>query len=383
VAGTLELTDLGTWDVTGNGPLRFDPTLMTDGIELPEDDSLMELRRHVYAMSARRRMNSSGPKRGERAGGAVYMTRRTGPDPNRKVHVNGVEICYDRSTVQGRPLLLIMGFACGMTWWHPRFIEMLERKGFHVIRFDNRDSGRSSRIDKRVGKVGAMFRPHKVAPYTVETMADDAAGLLEALDVPKAHVMGISLGGMIAQALTIKHPQRVLSLTSINSNPRTAKRPASRWPTVPVLWHLLKPQRSGSEEKWVKGSMPLWRRLNASHFPFDEEHVRGLLHLAWSWGGGVDRQADMRQMVAVLAAADRTAGLKKLRKPALVVHGTDDPLIRLPGGKDTFEAIEGAKLLLIDGMGHYTPMKTWGVIVDAVADIAADADRRTVETVFI
>jgi pimeloyl-ACP methyl ester carboxylesterase len=149
------------------------------------------------------------------------------------------------------------------------------------------------------------------------------------------------------------------------------------------MWHLTKPQRKKREEKWIRSSIPLWRRLNADHFSFEEEHVRHLLRLSWSWSGGVDGQADLRQMLAVLAASDRTHGLREMRKPAVVIHGTRDPLIRPAGGKDTFDAIEGAKLLLLDGMGHYTPRETWGVIVDAVDDVARKADHRVVEMVEI
>ena len=390
--GTLELTEMGSWDAFAEKPLRFDPTRMTDGIELPDEDDLLLLRKHVYALSAQRRSDpgdrkpQEGDKQGDGYSGAVpippiYPGRRGALDPDKKVHVNGVDICYEASTVSGgRPLLLIMGFACAMTWWHRDFLDMLEQKGFDVIRFDNRDSGRSSRNTVKVSKLRGLLFPRGVAPYTIDTMADDAAGLLEALDVPAAHVMGVSLGGMVAQALAIRHPHRVLSLTSINSTPNTRKWPPSRWPTMRVTWRLMKPQPKKSEQKWIEYSMPLWRRLNARHFRFEEDHVRRLLRVAWSWGGGVDPQADFRQMLAMLAASDRTPGLQEMQKPAVVIHGTGDPLIRPTGGNDTFEAIEGAKLLLIDGMGHYTPRQTWPVIVDAIDDVAAHAERHAAET---
>jgi pimeloyl-ACP methyl ester carboxylesterase len=375
--GQLVLTDVGIWDGFGAGPLRFEPTHVTNGIELPEGDTLMQLRKHVYEQSAKRRSAKGDVPPGGAPIPPAPRERGAPLDPNRKVHVNGVDICFSRSGPErGSPLLLIMGFACPMTWWHPDFIAMLEAKGFNVIRFDNRDCGRSSRIRARVGKLRGLLFSRWVAPYTIDEMAEDAAELLHEIGVPAAHVMGISLGGMVAQSLAIKHPQRVLSLTSINAPPRMRKWPPARWPTLRVMWRLMRPQPTKSERKWVKSSMRLWRLLNASHFPFEKDHVRRLLHIHWAWSRGVDPEADFRQLVAVLAARDRTPGLKKVRKPAVVIQGSDDPLVRPAGGRETWDAIEKAKLLVMDGMGHYTPRQTWSTIVDEIDKVAGDADRR-------
>jgi pimeloyl-ACP methyl ester carboxylesterase len=293
--------------------------------------------------------------------------------------VNGVDICFSRSGPErGSPLLLIMGFACPMTWWHRDFIAKLEAKGFNVIRFDNRDCGRSSRIPKRVGKLRGILFSRRVAPYTIDLMAKDAAELLKEIGVPAAHVMGISLGGMVAQSLAINHPDRVLSLTNINAPPRMRKWPPARWPTLRVMSRLMRPQPTKSETKWIKAAMPLWRLLNGSGFPFDKEkdHVRGLLHIQWAWSGGVDPDADFRQMLAILAAPDRTPELRKIRKAAVVIQGTEDSLVRPAGGIDTWSAIEGAKLVKIEGMGHYTPRETWDRIVDEIDKVAEAAELR-------
>lgn len=378
--GQVVLTDVGIWDAFGAGPLRFEPTAVTDGIELPEGDTLMQLRKHVYEQSAKRR---SGEDDVHPGGAPLPMARRRAEaplDPNQRVHVNGVDICYSRSGPErGSPLLLIMGFACPMTWWHRDFIAKLEAKGFNVIRFDNRDCGRSSRNRKRVGKLRGLLFSRWVAPYKIDDMTKDAAELLKELRVPAAHVMGISLGGMVAQSLAINHPKRVLSLTNINAPPRMRKWPPARWPTLRVMSRLMRPQSTKSETKWVKSSMRLWRRLNGSHFPFEKDHVRGLLHIQWAWSGGVDPEADFRQMVAVLAAPDRTSGLRKIRKAAVVIQGSDDPLIRPAAGRDTWSAIEGAKLVEIEGMGHYTPRETWDRVVEEIDKVAAAAELRAAE----
>lgn len=387
--GSLELTKPGAWAAAGGDELRFEPTRVTGGIQVPEGDDLLMLRKHVYALSAKRRIGHA--ERDDGHGRAipdapVAPAPEAAPAPGdpgegdpvaraRMAHVNGIDVCYETSAAGGRPLLLIMGFACSMVWWHRDFRAMFERRGFHVIRFDNRDSGRSTRDFAKVGRIRGTLFPRRYARYTVDQMADDAAGLLKELGVHEAHVMGVSLGGMIAQALAIRHPRCVRSLTTINANPVWRMWPPSRSPTMRVTRRLLRLQPTESGDTWVKFSLPLWRLLNGSHFPFEEDHVRRLLRTAWNWDGGADNNADLRQMVAVRASEDRTPGLKDLSLPVLVIHGSDDPLIRIAGGFDTWKAIEGAKLIVIKGMGHYTPRKTWGIVVDGVTRLAEDAER--------
>jgi pimeloyl-ACP methyl ester carboxylesterase len=283
--------------------LRFDPMRLTPGIEPPPDDTLLQLRKYVYQLSAARRR---GKDEQEEKPCPVGLGPST-PKPDWK-HVNGVDICYRQSGNGHRPLLLIMGFACPMTWWTPQFRAKLEQKGFGPIWFDSRDCGQSTRIDAKVGKLRGLLSPGKLAPYVIDDMADDADGLLEALEVRSAHVMGISLGGMVAQALAIKNADRVRSLTLINSCPRMRKWPPSRLPTLRVAKQLFTPRPTKSEEDWVKASFPLWRLLGGGQLaPEDERNVEDLLHLQWSWSSGTDPEGDFRQLLAVLSAGDRTS----------------------------------------------------------------------------
>jgi pimeloyl-ACP methyl ester carboxylesterase len=367
--GTLELSEPGRWG-SSNGQLRFDPMRLTPGIEAPSGDTLLQLRKYVYQLSAERRRG----KEQEEERPCPVVLERSDPKPGWK-HVNGVDICFRRSGNGNRPLLLIMGFACPMTWWTPAFRAKLEQKGFGPIWFDSRDCGQSTHINATVGKLRALLSPGQLAPYDVDDMADDAAGLLDALEVQRAHVMGISLGGMVAQALAIKRPEQVISLTSINSCPRTRKWPPSRWPTLRVAKRLVTPRSTKSEQDWVDSSLPLWRLLGGGRLaPEDERNVDDLLHLQWSWSGGSDPEADFRQMLAVLAAGDRTSDLKKLKMPTLVIQGTKDPLIRPAGGRDTHSAIEGSRWLPLE-MGHYTPIGTWDDIIGAIDKVATAAER--------
>jgi len=169
----------------------------------------------------------------------------------------------------------------------------------------------------------------------------------------------------------------VLSLTSINAPPSTRRWPPSRWPTLRVAKRLMTPQKTKSEEDWVNSALPLWRLLGGGRLPPDDErNVEDLLHLQWAWSGGANPDGDFRQMLAVLAAEDRTGALRKLKKPALVIQGTKDPLIRPAGGWDTHKAIEDSEWLQLD-MGHYTPIDSWRAIVDAVDRVATAAERGT------
>lgn len=370
--GTLELTDMGSWDAIGREPLRFEPTRMTEGIELPDGDSLLELRRHVYALSADRRSGADGKRMDE----PRKRPPAAPPDTSKKVPANGIHICFDTiGPANGRPLLLIMGFACSMTWWQPSFCDQLVHRGFRVIRFDNRDCGRSTHIDARVNKLIGLFFPGRVAPYTVDDMADDAAALLEEIDVAAAHVMGISMGGMIGQALAIRHPDRVLSLTCIASTPRFRLRPFWPFRRLRVMARLSR-KPPEDEDPYVDFATPLWRLLNATHYVFEEPNVRGLLHASYKWSRGPDPSADFRQVTAVRAATDRTPALRKLKQPTLVIHGTDDPLVPFADGVATATAIEGARLLPIRGMGHYTPKATWKTVIDGLDEVARRAEHQ-------
>ena len=284
---------------------------------------------------------------------------------------NGIEIAYETFGDEDDPaLLLVMGFATQMVLWYEGFCEALAGAGFHVIRYDNRDTGLSSRIERGGidfgAELGKALQGQPVdAPYTLVDMAEDGFGLLDALGVDAAHVVGQSMGGMIGQTMAIHAPERVLSLTSIYSTPSVAAGP----PTPEGLQSLLTPpprDREGFVEHMVANS----RLINGPVMPFDEDRVRPLhamqLDRGWSPEGAGN------QLLAVHASGDRTEALAGVRVPTLVVHGTEDPLITLPGGEATAAAIPGAELLVIEGMGHDLPEAVWPQVVAA---IRANADR--------
>ena len=406
VAGFLELREMGSW--AGNGrPLIFDPTRLTDGIEPAEGDTLLQLREHVYRMSAHRRLKKAGredeplpdPCRPEDDPPPIPDDPEDDPPPipdqppdafPKKACVNGIDIAYDTHGKRGDPpLLLIMGFACPMTWWRHDFIQKFVDRGYYVIRMDNRDCGQSARCGKAINRPVGMFFPTFMAPYTVDDMAEDAAGLLNEIGVESAHVLGISLGGMIAQSMAINFPERVLSLSCIASTPKFRLLPPPWGPALRVGWQMLRmsafPGRTMEEH--VERSMPLWRLLNADvkfplwrfrrvgkRYPFETTNVREHLEHAWRWSGGADWRADFRQILAVRATRSRTRRLRKLRVPAFVIHGAADPLIRPAGGRKTAKAL-GVRADIVPGMGHYTPKGTWDRIVNGVHDVASAAER--------
>jgi pimeloyl-ACP methyl ester carboxylesterase len=261
--------------------------------------------------------------------------------------VNGVEICHETlGDPGGRPLLLIMGLGGPLIWWDDELCRTFVERGFYVIRYDNRDCGRSTRFPS--------------ASYTLGDMASDAAGLLDRLGLPEANVMGISMGGMVAQALASSHPDRVRSLTSIMA---TTGNPAVGWPTPRVVPAFMRPPASTREE-YVEGALRLWRLIGSPGFPLDEQRVRR--RATATFDRGIDPGGTARQLMAIAASGDRTGKLRNLRVPTLVVHGADDPLIDVSGGIATAKAIPGAELLVIRGMGHDLPPAVWPTLAEAV-----------------
>lgn len=280
--------------------------------------------------------------------------------------VGDVEICYETiGDPNDRPLLLIMGLGAQMHWWEDPFCAELVKHGFYVIRYDNRDCGRSSSLSGRVS-VMRTFVGLTRAPYQLHHMAADAAGLLDHLGLDAAHVAGASMGGMIAQTLAIRQPRRVLSLTSIMS---TTGNPLVGWPSPRAGLRLFR-KRAATREEFLDDAMRTWRLL-AADYPVDPVRIRTLAGRTYDIG--VNPGGYYRHVGAVTAAADRTAGLRRLAMPALVVHGTKDPLIHVSGGKATAKAIPDAELLLIEGMGHDIPHAEHGLIADAIARTAARA----------
>jgi pimeloyl-ACP methyl ester carboxylesterase len=289
-----------------------------------------------------------------------------------RAQVNGIEIEYDTHGDPGTPaLLLIMGLNGQMTAWTDEFVAELEKRGFYVIRFDNRDIGLSTWFDDAgVPDLGAALAAGRLHPpvYSLDDMADDAAGLLDHLGVERAHIVGASMGGMIAQTFAIRHPQRTLSLVSIMS---TTGDPAvgATHPHV-IEAFLLAPQPTNREEAMDAG-VAGFKLAGSTGFPVDLARIRAQAGAAYDRAFHPDGAA--RQSLAVLNQPDRTAALGKLGVPALVIHGEGDPLVDPSGGRATAAAIPGAELWTIPGMGHDLPPQLYGEVADRIAGVAAEA----------
>ncbi len=277
---------------------------------------------------------------------------------------NGIELCYQTfGDPDGAPLLLVMGLGGPMTWWDPALCRMLAERGFFVIRYDNRDTGRSTRLRGRVTRsallrafAGRGGRP----PYTVSDLAGDAVGLLDHLGLESAHVAGVSMGGMIAQTLAVEHPRRVRSLTSIMST--TGKRSVG-W-QHPRLLPVLLASRGAGREGYVATATKTWQLIGSPAYPPEVEAIR--TRAGDTFDRGVSASGVMRQMLAILHQPDRGPRLHALRLPALVIHGTADPMVHVSGGRATAAAIPGADLLLVDGMGHDLPPALFETFADAI-----------------
>ena len=284
--------------------------------------------------------------------------------------VGDLNLCYETFGDSGDPaLLLIMGLATQMLGWNEDFCRQLADRGFFVIRFDNRDIGRSTRLDSvpPPKPVELLTRRLKRVPYTLNDMADDAAGLLDALGIDRAHVVGASMGGMIAQSLAARRPERVRSLVSIMSTTgnRFRGQPALRvYPSF-----LARPPRT--KEESVERIIRLFKIVGSPGFERDEAELRAMT--AASWDRGHSPAGPGRQIAAIIASGDRTPDVRRITAPTLVIHGTKDRLVRPSGGRATAKAIPGARLLMIDGMGHDLPPGAWPRILDAIAENAARA----------
>ena len=282
---------------------------------------------------------------------------------------NGIELEYRvDGDPRGRPLLLVLGLGAQLVWLEDGFVTTLAGRGFLVASFDNRDVGLSSRLPGAKPDFAAIWSGDlRSLAYTLEDMAADAAGVLDALGWPAAHVAGISLGGMVAQLLAIHHPGRVLSLASIMSTTgdRRVGRPSAEGATV--LTTPMAAQREAHLEQAVANA----RALGAgSGYPFEPERIRRAA--ARAFDRSYDPAGVGRQLAAAMGAADRTAALASVRVPTLVVHGDADRLIDVSGGEATAAAIPGARLLKVPGLGHELPPGVWDLLADA---IAANADR--------
>ena len=281
---------------------------------------------------------------------------------------NGVEICYDTIGSQSDPtLLLVMGLGAQLIVWPDAFCEQLASRGFFVIRYDNRDVGHSTKFeDAPVRNSADTFAGEADPAYTLDDMADDGAALLDALGRDRAHVVGASMGGMIAQLIALRHTSRVLSLTSIMSHLGGGDAVP---PTAEALEALLAP-RPETREDVLDMAVKTRHIIGGKGFEFDEAKIRA------DAGRAYDRmyypQGFLRQMAAIVAAGSRADGLSKLDLPILVIHGLDDTLVPPENGRKTADAA-GATLVEIAGMGHDTPEGAWPQIIDAIVENTARA----------
>lgn len=285
------------------------------------------------------------------------------------VKANGIQIEYEIFGEKSNPtIVLIAGNGAQLNFWEPEFCEMLAKSNLQVIRFDNRDAGLSTKFD--AAGIPDMEKIYQAAhegkriqtAYTLEDMADDVAGLLDALKIKKAHICGASMGGTIAQVFAYRHPSRIYSLVSIMSSTGNPNNPQISPETLVIV---TAPPPSG-RDAYIEYTLNMWKSIWSKGFPFEEERARR--YCQESYDRSFYPQGSIRQNAALIANGDRRKYLSSLAVPTLVIHGTADVLFPVEAGKDTALTIPNAKLLLIEGMGHDMPVGTWEGIVEAITN---------------
>lgn len=284
----------------------------------------------------------------------------------------GITLCYETfGEPEDPPLLLIMGLATQMLGWDEGFCRELAAQGFYVVRFDNRDIGHSTHLDFRAPSSRQLVtRRFSRRQYDLGDMADDANGLLRELGLSPAHVVGASMGGMIAQSLAARHPERLRSLTSIMST--TGSR--VRGQPHPSVYSAFLAPRPSDPQAYLDYAVALFSVIGSPPPNQDLDHIRELIERSMErdsdpWGRG-------RQLAAILTSGNRTREIRRITAPTLVIHGDSDKLINRSGGRATAEAIRGSKRLTIRGMGHDLPRVFWPRLIGAIAEHAHAADER-------
>jgi pimeloyl-ACP methyl ester carboxylesterase len=285
--------------------------------------------------------------------------------------VGGIEIAFERfGDPADPPVLLVMGLATQMLGWPEGFCTALAGRGHHVVRFDNRDIGLSTHLDDAPAPdvMAAFAGDTSSASYTLSDMARDTVGLLDAFGLRSAHLVGASMGGMIAQTVAIEHPERVRTLTSIMS---TTGDPRVGGATEAATAVLLAPPARSREEA-VERTVRTYRVIGSPAYELDEAGLRERAGL--SYDRAYDPMGVGRQLLAVLASGDRTARLGEIRVPTLVIHGAEDPLVQVSGGRATAAAIPNAELVVLDGMGHDLPQALWPELTKRIAAVVRRAE---------
>ncbi|MEO7707216.1 MAG: alpha/beta fold hydrolase [Caldimonas sp.] len=293
-----------------------------------------------------------------------------------KISANGIALeIEDHGPPQGEPLLLIMGLGMQLVAWHEGFVESLVQRGFRVIRFDNRDIGLSENFDRfGTPKLGLdMLRfalgMRVSSPYTLADMAADSVGILDALGIPKAHICGASMGGMIAQQIAVRHPDRVKSLTLMMTSSGARKLPG---PSMKVRGAMLaRPKDPTDVESVIAHYVELYRLIGSPGYPPADGYVRSRLQI--SVRRSYRPAGTARQMVAIAADGDRSPLVAQIRVPTQIIHGAADPLVPLAAGRDLAAKIPGAALDVIEGMGHDLPVALWPRFVAGIATAAGRA----------
>jgi pimeloyl-ACP methyl ester carboxylesterase len=284
---------------------------------------------------------------------------------------NGIELCYDTfGDPKATPLLLIMGLASQMIVWDDEFCAELAAHGYWVIRFDNRDIGLSTKLDRlgvpnvAAAMMARLLGKRVAAPYMLRDMAGDAIGLLDALAIDRTHVVGASMGGAIAQEMAIHYPQRLRTLTLIMSS---SGAPGLPRPKLKAMAVLMAPAPN-DKTTYLKQYRRTWRVLRGRGFPLDEARDRERAEATYA--RGLNPAGAARQLVAIIASGSRADALRHVAVPTLVIHGAADPLLPVACGIDLAERIPGAKRLIIEGMGHALPISSWHQIIEAIAQHA-------------
>lgn len=293
----------------------------------------------------------------------------SGLSEERLAPVNGIEIAYQElGDADGEPLVLIMGLATQMLAWDEELCGMLGERGFRVIRFDNRDIGHSTKIDSAgvPSRLDMFLGKRSSAPYLLTDMAADTTGLMDHLGIESAHLIGASMGGMVAQTVAIEHPGRVRSLVSMMSST------GNRWLGFPArkAFGTLFGRPGVGREAAIESAVRTFKTIGSPAYPMDETRFRKMAGI--SYDRSHSRAGVARQLHAITASGDRTAKLERLRLPATVLHGDSDPLIRPAAGRATAKAIRDSRLRIFKGMGHDLPPALWP---DFAEEITATAHR--------